>query len=351
MKAIEPTTRKRFRNADHEASVQTKCDNLLSGIKLKGEEYGRNGLPLLKGDSMKLYFAPFFYEYQAMLDSNNTEHQCEVTCFEACESDQLADRGISNLEHELADTEHELIPVESELKNTPMPRKRSSAAIGRVCMVVVGCLDTLLNTHYFEMLGFDYLTSFGIGVSFAAVLLIFSHFVPRVIKLGSTQLQRRLIAGGIALFMGMLFWHLAALRAAFANAATGSHQSPVFFTAFSLFLFSVAVCIYLFQMPSEKDREAIERYNTLLARSKSLNGAIESIGKRLATARATKSEFRVDNSSIILLGGMLEKQIITNAHRGFAELKAAMLRFRNERPECLDNEFPFMFHRYFTQID
>jgi len=355
MKAIEPTIRKRFRNASLEALLNTAFENLLARIKLKAEQLGRNNLPRLIGDNMKSYFETFHYEYQILVDKINTELQSQVTCFEVVENDRIANDTIRDLEHKLSDAEHELIPMENEVKNTPAPNNRHSVLKARICICLVACFDTLLNCKYFQLLGNTYLESIGIGMFFACVLVIFAHLTPRIIGMGRTMRQQKIIAALIFAFMTVVFWYLACLRSDYlnANGTSGVHYSPWFFTILSLFLFAVAVFAYLFLMPTKADRQAVERYNDLLSCQQCAKDKVSNLSAEIANSRIAKSEFRIDNSSIVLYGNMLEKQVISRSKMGFATMKDEMLRYRADhaKPDCFDDEYPFNFNRNFDQID
>jgi len=355
MKTIE-TTRKRFSNASLEALLNTAFETLLSHIKLKAEQLGRSNLPRLINDSMKSYWEAWHHEYQALIDTINTTLQCQVTCFEVVENDRLATDTIRDLEHKLSDAEHESIPIENEVKNTTPPNNRRSILKARICICLVACFDTLLNCKYFQLLGNTYAEAVGIGIFFAAVLVIFAHLTPKIIlRFGKTVRQQKIIATLILAFMTVVFWFLACLRSDYlnANGTSGVHYSPWFFTILSLFLFAVAVFAYLFLMPSKADTEAIERYNSLVARQQHCNCTISDLTAQINTARKAKSDFRVDNSSIVLYGNMLEKQAINQAKKGYATMKDELLRFRTDhaKPDCFDDEYPFNFNRNFDQID
>lgn len=355
MKTLETTTRKRFSNASFEALLNTACENLLERIKLKGQQLGRNNLPRLIGDSMKSYFETFHHEYQTLVDKINTELQCQVTCFEVVENDKLANDHIRDLEHKLSDAEHALIPIDNEVKNTTTPNNRRSVLKARICICLVACFDTLLNCKYFQLLGNTYLEAVGVGIFFACVLVIFAHLTPRIVGMGRTMRQQKIIAALVFTFMTFVFWYLACLRSDYlnANGTSGVHYSPWFFTILSLFLFATAVFAYLFLMPTKADRQAVERYNELLSCQQCAKDKVSSLSAEIANARTAKSEFRIDNSSIVLYGNMLEKQVISRAKMGFATMKDEMLRYRidHANPDCFDDEYPFNFNRNFDQID
>ncbi|QKJ32469.1 hypothetical protein HQ865_22785 [Mucilaginibacter mali] len=355
MKTIETTAGRPSGSAQHEALLRSQCAAILLNVRISAKQLGKRGLPMARGDSMKPYFEPFFFEYQRLLDLNNAELACEVARFEVMEHDAQADRDIAGLEQDLADAEREFGQAEHEVQNTPAPAGRHAALRRRLCLFVVAVFDTLLNAQYFQMLGYSYLEAAGLGSCFAGVLLIFSGFVPRLVRLGGTARQRRLIAAGILVFMAAIFSYLAQLRADFANAAHGTHFSPWFFTLLSLFLFATAVCAHCFLTPSRADREAAERYDALLGRERKAKAAKEDIARQLAATRLAKSGLRVANSAVIHGGAMLEAQLISAARHAFAVLREEALRYRTGpgRPDCCDADFDscFAFHRYFPKID
>lgn len=353
MKAIESVTRKRFKDEALEGKINAVLDDTLALVRLSGGRFGRNNLPLLTGDSMKSYFEPFLFEYQGLIDQVNVKLQSQLTCFEVTEQEKLADGKINNLERKLEDAEQEHASISGKVGRIQKPAGYNAIFRARLCMLIVAGFDIALNSQYFQMLGYSYIESVAVGTFFAGALVIFAHFVPRIVRMGKSPVQQRVIAGGIFLFITAVFTYLAGLRTEYANATGGTNYSPWFFVLLSMFLFATAVFTYVFLMPTKADRADIERYELLTAKERAADERKSSIDSQLNAARIAKSDFRLESGSIMLYGWMMEKRIISEAKKAFAVLKAEMLRFRTDhaRPDCLDADFPFVLTRYFDQID
>ncbi|MGY3214791.1 hypothetical protein [Mucilaginibacter sp. HD30] len=346
-----------YSNASVEALLKNGFPLLADKVKTNAEMFGKRNLPFPNGDKMNSYFETTFHECQGLVDEANRILQFQTKCFEVSENDALINPQLRQLENDIVDAEGKLSSITTTIENTPILANKNGKRIVIAALLIVCGLDFMLSRSIFEQWGFGFFESLIIALLFPLVIALAAHLVPYLIRLGRTIQQQRIIAVVAFVAMTAVFTLFALSRAYIQtsilreNGDTSTTIGALPFIVLSDFCFIVAVLSHFRYWPAKSERDAQDRYDTLLTKQNQLVYEISASKVRRSELEESKHRLRMQNSAIIDYGQMVEHRIADFAKQLYSQWKTENLRHRSDCQliDCFDQEFPFTFTYYFNR--
>jgi hypothetical protein len=346
----------RYQNASIEALLASTFKESTEHVKINSQGIARNNLPQLLGDNMKFYFEEFHLLHQQLMDTVGGILQPETSVHAVIEHNKTTEQKQRELQNKLISAKGNHVTTQAKLEGKPFPVSEFRVIVCWAAILIVCLFDGLMAIPVFEAAGCSYMESTGMSIMFSAALAVVCHYSTKLIRLGKTVAQRRLIAGTILLMITLLFCFMANMRVhhleymVHAN-DNSSHEvfSPVPFIAFSVLFFSVGVIISFFSMPTKDERNYLRQYKQLLQDIKDSDATMASLEKQKDTIQNENSALKSINGSILVYGASIEDRIIHHAHSLYALWKKENLVYRrdNGKPSCFDQAYPFIFSTNF----
>jgi hypothetical protein len=355
---MEQLIKTRFTDPEWEKSLKIAFEQITQEIELSGETNGKLNFPLPVGDTMNVYFAPFFYLGQQLIDENNSRYQYQTTCYEVSEHEQAAAVEVRGIDNEINRVRSALIPVNCELKNLLPPDTRKKIIKTRLEILAVCVLDAVMVITVYTAYGYSLIESILMGILFGVFLSLLAHVTPFYINKGKTTLQKRIIAGSFLMALTVLFAFFSFTRAKLF--ATINHQNPIGanaspwpFVIMSDLAFIVAVGLYLKGMPNKAERETAKRYEQLVSERNRLEAKEDALQQQKKTIARYNLQRRVSNGSEIVYARSTEQRIVHFILQEYGHWKNVDLRYRtdHQRPDCYNHLFPFQFKLYFNNVN
>lgn len=312
-------------------------------------------LPLQTGDSYAPYFEEYHMLFQKLIDHGNAVHEPKAAFMKAGKATQTAEKENHALVNKLPNLERRKNQVIGELESLHPSYKtkmwyRALIVVG----VIAVCLsDALYNLPTFESWGMSYLGALVMAVVFGAALVFFAHVFPRIVSLGKTLWQRRLIAFGLLAGFFVIFLFFGQMRAdylakiASENGST-AHYSALPFALLSEFLLVIAIAIPHFFSATKEELEIKSRHEKLTKDKKDLVNEIADIDNKRKTNEANKDRVHLESGSQLNTGYSDEQKVISHAMMTFSSFKKTNLLHREDRvkPNSFNEPYPFIFKTY-----
>jgi cell division protein FtsB len=225
-----------------------------------------------------------------------------------------------------------------------------------IAIIAICSFESLfLTVPLFRALGMSGLESIGLGILFSFVMIGYCHMIPRLIAMGKTKTQRRIIFGVLLVLTVALFWFMAEARVRYLNGMmqsygvnSGASYSPLLFTLTSLLLFSVATAISYFFLPNKEQTEKMEEYNKLQKDKVEADKKVEELKQKIDSLQADKNNFKNGNALQYLAASDIEDMIINNVEGFYPLYKRENLKHRSApSPFTPEPNYPFSFKRHF----
>jgi hypothetical protein len=358
MKTVEKPM---YHKPELDAWIQEHLKETEQRIIINAQNYAVRNRPPLLTENMQVYFHEDHVRFQAMIDTVGGKLQFNALCNEVAEHDRLTEGQLQAIHNKLSLAKENQIEIDRDLRGNRPPYGKFRLLLVWVAIGAIALFEGLLATPCFETWGYSLTETLCMGVLFAGVLAALAHAFERIVFLGKTPWQRRIITAALLLLLGCLFGYMSQARAEYlskqiaANSADAinMHFSPWPFVLTSLLLFVVAVALNHFFLPSNEQRKAMREYNETLKKKSSNEAEQQQLEQDIANRKKENAELRQTNASILEYGCMLEQLIISHAHGGFALWKKHNMMYRpdNDRPTCFDDHsYPFAFNTNFHPI-
>ncbi|MDB5124817.1 MAG: hypothetical protein JWP94_2946 [Mucilaginibacter sp.] len=345
-----------YQNSTIEELLASKFKEVTEYVKISAQSVGSKNLPQLTSDNMRFYFEEFHLLHQQLIDTVGGIIPPETCVDQVLERNKITQNKQRDLHNKLITAKGNHIYTKAKHEGKSLPVSELRMIVCWAAILVVCLFDGLMAVPIFEASGFNLLESTGMAIMFSAALAVICHYSTKLIRLGKTVAQRRLIAGAILLMITLLFCFMANMRVhhleymVHAN-DNSSHEvfSPIPFIAFSVLFFSVGIIISFFSMPTKEERNYLRQYKQLLQDIKDSDATIASLERQKDAVQIENSELRNLNGSILIYGASLEDRIIHHAHSLYALWMNENLMYRsdNGKPSCFDQAYPFTFSTNF----
>lgn len=345
-----------YQNFSLEQELTLACENLTQHVKLDAEDMASRGLPNLAGDHIAPYYENHHYNYQNLIDKINAEMQFTSTCQHVHDQKENAKQEYLRNQNKLSEAKEKHMHLEAKLKRTAVPkdtllRKRKTL----LASAIICLFEGLFSIPFFESLGMNLVSSAVSGLLFAGVLAGFAKVFPRILTIGKTIWQRRLIILIAFLATMTLFTYLGDIRADYLNANLkdlGLQYTAWPFACISELLLITAVAICYFYRVTDEEKEALKNYNKLKSETEASRQEVQKLEQVLVDIGEKIREVHTHNVSWLVFGAMMEDKIIHHAQNSYALFKKHILLQRTNvgRPDCLDEQYPFSFTTHFHTV-
>lgn len=344
-----------YQNPKLEKEVSNGLEHLTEKVKIISEQMASHNLPLAQGDSMQSHFEEFQHEYQHLIDTVNKELQFQTTSQQVQQSKLLSGKEILTSGNKLADTRTKQLIATTKLKNTPCLMHPKRALLVTIIIAFVCLGEGLFTIPVFEAWQFNFIESFIAALALAGILTVFAHIIPKLIGLGKTIWQMRLIAFAILIFVLSLFIFLSIARSNYIKSvgeANGVHLEvsmwPFIFG--SMLFLIVAVGIYYFYMPTKEEKHSLKEYADAEKHKRDCDKEVARLEKDIIQTGQKHTTIIISGTSEFYFGQALEQMIINSAYMAYSLYKRYNLVYRKDglRPDCFDEPYPFIFTTYFN---
>lgn len=329
-------------------------------IKINAQSFAFKNMPRTYGDRVGAYFEEDHHRYQHLMDEVNKELQIKTTCQQVADHSRMTEARQRDLNNKHSAAKEKQIATDAKFKKTSHPKGRIRQMLACAAVIITSLTEGILTTPIYERWAYSSIESVFMGLLFAGVLAIFAHAFLKIVFLGKTLWQRRLIAFSLVLLLAVLFKYMADVRADYltgvVNAssadALNQHFSAWPFVCISLLLFITSVAINHFVMPTKKEKDDLKDYQRICQAKKDIDAEIAQIEADKAKVTGENNALKASSASILEYGSMLEASIITHARSGYGLWKKHNLMHRpdNIRPDCFDQDYPFAFNTNFHAI-
>lgn len=348
-------TSNNYQNPKLEKDVSNGLEDLTEKVKIITEQMASQNLPLVHGDSMQSHFEEFQHEYQHLIDTVNKELQFQTTSQQVQQSKLLSGKEIQTSENKLAEARTKQLVANTRLKNTPCLMHPKRALIVTIIIGLVCLGEGLFTIPVFEAWQFNFIESFIAALGLAGILTVFAHIIPRLIALGKTIWQKRLIALVILIFVLSLFIFLSIARSNYIKSvgeANGVHLEvsmwPFIFG--SMLFLVVSIGIYYFYMPTKEEKQSLKEYAEAKKHKRACDKEVARIERDIIQTGQKHTTIIISGTSEFYFGQSLEHMIINSANKAYSLYKRYNLIYRKDglRPDCFDQPYPFIFITYFN---
>ena len=319
--------------------------------------YAEKGEPSLENEDIRPYFEEFRLQYQELIIIENDSLQTNNLEANRIKDTQQAENDIAELQNQLTSAKEDQLRKDGETPalKAPFPLIRLYLAWSAVSLLSL--FEGLINRPSFSAWGYAVLEAVVMSIAFAGLLAVFAHSFERIVKKGKTVRQQLVIAIALIVFLIIIFWSLADVRAKYLATVvaenTGDNTttfSPVPFALLSVFLFIASVLICHFFLPNREHRAAMRDYKQHLKERLNRMDKIARLEAAIAAKESANDEMNRLHNSLQEYGAMLEQRIINQAKHGLELWKKHNFLHRSDgRPKSFDNtqyqlEFKTFFH-------
>jgi hypothetical protein len=353
-------TNERMTSSVLEALLHTAFEANREHIKINAQAFALKNMPKIVGDRMGAYFEEDHQRYQHPVDEVNKELQFKATCQQVADHARATEEQQRNLDNKYSAAKEKQIAIDAKFKKTPYPKGQTRQTLAWVAIGIIALFEGILSMPVYERWGYNFIESVLMGLLFAGVLAILAHTFLKIVFLGRTLWQQRVIAFSLLFFLTLLFKYMADVRADYLSGvvnanttdALNQHFSPWPFVCISLLLFIAAVAVNYFVMPTKKERGDLLDYEKALQAKQDIEAKIAQIEADKAKVHQEHNALKASSASILEYGSMLEESIMTHARSGYALWKKhnMMHRTDNTKPDCFDQPYPFSFITNFHTI-
>ncbi len=353
-------TNERMTSSALDALLQTSFEANREHIKINAQAFALKNMPRPQGNRVGAYFEEDHQRYQHLVDEVNKEVRIKATCQQVADHSRMTEAQQRDLNNKHSAAKEKQIATDAKFKKTPHPKGRIRQILAWAAVTIISLMEGILTIPIYERWAYSFIESVIMGLLFAGVLAIFAHVFLKIVFLGKTLWQRRLIAFSLVLLLTVLFTYMADVRADYltsvvnANSADALNQrfSAWPFVCISLLLFITSVAINHFVMPTKKEKDDLKDYQRVCRAKKDIDAEIAQIEADKAKVTGENNALKASSASILEYGSMLEESIITHARAGYGLWKKHNLMHRpdNTRPDCFDQDYPFVFNTNFHAI-
>jgi len=345
---------KNYNKKELEAYLKNKLLLILEMVKLVAVQFASQGLPRLQ-DTMHTYFAEFHHQCQGLIDEI-----AKAVGFQTI-SQEVNQRGITNDSH-LQRTKNKLLEAQTfqtflanKLKNMPRPIDPKRAMYVLIAISFTSLADGIYNFPVYISWGLDIIGAIIASIILATLLTLLAHIFTRLVDLGKTIWQKRLIVFVITAMLISLFSYMGYARSNYMEAlgkANGvvMNVSPVPFILGSLLFIVVAVCIYAFYMPKPHEIEYAKEYADVIKEKKEADQEVIRLEKEITDTQNNHTSLVVAGTQEYEDGKFLEQMVVNDTLSMFRLFCRYNLMNRNDgvNPIAFSLEYPFTFKLYFN---
>ena len=357
---METTKTIRYHRPDLEAVIDQKIALIEQHIPIVAVGYAEKREPPLSNEDLSPYIGEFHVQYQEILYLNNDSIQTNNLEANRIKDNERTRDDIAELQNQLTASKEDQLKKERERPILKQPFPMLRLYLAWVAVGMLSLFEGLMNRPSFSAWGYNLLEACCMAVALAVLLAIFAHSFERIVNKGVTLWQRRMIAIALLLFIGMVFWYLADVRAKLLSSqaadSTGDTSlsfSPIPMVLLSMLLFLASVLICHFFLPTREQRAALRDYRRQIVEIEEEHNKIAQLEAAIKSKEAANDELNRVHNSLQEYGAILEQRIMTKAEHGLELWKKHNFLHRSDgRPKSFDNtEYPFKFKTFFHHVN
>lgn len=345
----------KFSDPKLEEEIRQVTHQLEELVIQAGASNGRINIPKPIGDSYSLHFSVFHSKIQNLIDIVATNLQPRTAIASVIEHEQIIKGEIINKNRAISDKQRESIKLKSAIKEHSALGTYSKILIIYAITILIGLAEAFFALPIFESFGYSRGEAIIISLLYGLILTVYSHYVIRIINLGKTKIQRRIIATCLAVFTIGLFSYLATSRVLYiAETAKASGftliLSPLPFILMATLILGIAVAVVFFAMPSQEEKAKIKAQRDLILKDKALGNEIKKESTEIEEKNQLHASLRFEQGSKIEYGYSLEIMLTHKAEYLFNLYKIENQKHRNTPCDCINEPYTLKFKYYFTDI-
>jgi hypothetical protein len=353
------TQKTRYHKPDFDGLVASKIEEIKSQIAVSAESYALRDQPPPQCRDVRPYFEEDHMKYQALLDEVNLQLQFQTICHHVKEHRQATDDKLREVYNKQTAAKEDQIRIDTQLKDKHRPFGVLRVPLIWLATGVLCLFDGTMALPVFETFGYGFVEASIMGILYAFVLAVIAHVFQKIVSVGRTPLQRRLIGSLLLVTLTLLFYTMASSRAEYLEQEISDdtlkavHFSPLPFALISLLLLVAAIAVHRFYYPTPEQRATLREYAKLKRAKHENDSAQQRLNEQQAGIEQEHAEVRHMNASILEYGASLEDLTITKAKEGYALFKKHNTAHRRDgfRPLAFDvTGYPFHFTTNFHQV-
>lgn len=335
--------------------LKISLNELEAEVKQSSSELARIDLPRENGDKINLYFSKFHSKVQSLIDKVNFELQSRTTVATVVEHGKSTKSAVQDEIARLSDKKSEGIKLNSILSQKPQNVSFQRLLFIHGIIILVGCAEGAFALPIFQSWGYSLIEAMIMAVLYSIVITAFSHLSTKIINLGKTLTQRRIIASIMTVFVIGFFTYLANTRVQSIkdNAKVQGvilELSPIPFVLMATFVLVVAIALSYFYMPTKKEKEKIREIKMLESKNTQLQNEIKAGEKAITNKQDEHFSLKALHASKLECGATLEDYLTHNAHYLFQLFISENQKLRDISCDCYNDEYTLQFKYYFKPI-
>ncbi|WP_259071891.1 hypothetical protein HDF24_11465 [Mucilaginibacter sp. X4EP1] len=349
----------RYYRPELEAAIDQKIKLIEQRIPIVSVAYAEKKQPPLSNEDIGPFFKEFHMQYQEVFISINESLQTNNLEANRSKDNEQTKRDIAELQNQLTMAQEQALHKgENTARKLKAPFQPVRLYGAWSVVGVLSLYEGLMNRPSFSAWGYNLIEAIGMSIAFAALLAILAHTFERIVRKGKTPWQQRAIAIGLLLFLAIIFWYLAEVRANYLstvvteNTGAAASFSPIPFTLLSMLLFIASVATCHFLLPTREQREIMREYQSQREAERKIPNKVTQLEAAIEAKRVANEEMNRMYNSLQEYGAMLEQRIITHAKHGLELWKKHNFLHRTDgRPKSFDNEYSFEFKTFFHHVN
>jgi len=354
---MKTTAIERYSNPAWEAHLKTSFSKLEEQVKNHAENMGLKNLPRPSGDNLDSYIEEHYLSHQPLISELGSFLHPKTTAYEVTEHGKITEQRLREHRNKLAKAKERKIQIDSSYQNTTTATSFRRFLFALFAVAVISLVDGSQTIPVYEEYGYSFIVAIFIGLLFSVGLALYAHITPKIIGSFPKKWQRWCMS--IFLYSGIttVFYYMATVRAEYLSSSTNNnavdniniHFSPMPFVITSMFMFSIAVAVCIFYMPTRQERAELWRVLRAKYQQKANQLEIIRIEKEIEVIQQENGIVRNMSASILEYGSKQEAMIINHYNRCVAVWKRHNLMHRpdNGVPDCFNTPTKCGFETYF----
>jgi len=295
------------------------------------------------------YSDPIYSAYRKMGITAKKELQIEIESHSIISDKIEADREIKDLGKELHEKQNELRLKNRELEkeNNTLLKKETRYNKIRWFLGGVILVDTFLSAAALQAMKYSLLVSYIVGLGIGFGIFLLSEHSPEIINKGRTLLEKRMIAIGSFLLLGVIFYMLGIFRTfgiTGEDTANTEGIRPIYFVCLNMFFVITTTLVSYFNKLTKSERQKLDQWKLKKEATQELNKDINNIKSKIQSIRKKHTEAELARKQLLIYARDIQVLIQSYYEQSLKTFYSTNLIHRSDgkTPVCFSNEIPIL---------
>jgi hypothetical protein len=287
-----------------------------------------------------MFLGELKYGYQTLIHKVKTVLQSEVHQRELAQEDKIHSDKIKEYDKEISETINEIRIKKNEFSkaDNSLIKKQKRWKLYRIVVFVIVFCDIAISSSAIQQMNYSLITSIFLGATIGTCILLISEHLRRIIDLGKTPKQKKIIAIIIFSFLFLVFYILGYFRSLGIDSDSIS-ASPIYFAVIQMFFLITASLTAYINKPTQAEYKIIDVYQTIEEELVTLEKSKTNLQKEKQAELVQKKEIEETKRRLIQYHTDLELQINSKWKQAYQEYCSINMFSRS------DNQIPTFFNQ------